>query len=206
MVRRTRNVPPCRLHRAPAGLLTSRRGRFAIRLGLATARTSRFTRISQQGRRRWVGCFAHHDPSNYAFETRSLRIAGHSTSVRLETLFWTMLEEMAASEGMSLGKFLTKLSDEVLELHGSAHNFASSPRCSCLIYLRSRRRPTYRALPSRSAKSLPPHSTERHHRRACNGGGRRQASAGRPLDGTIIGVPIRSPGRQISPRCIAPAI
>ena len=46
--------------------------------------------------------FAHHDPSNYAFETRSLRIAGHSTSVRLETLFWTMLEEMAASEGMSL--------------------------------------------------------------------------------------------------------
>ena len=85
--------------------------------------------------------FAHHDPSNYAFETRSLRIAGHSTSVRLETLFWTMLEEMAASEGMSLGKFLTKLSDEVLELHGSAHNFAPLLRCSCLIYLRSRRRP-----------------------------------------------------------------
>ena len=85
--------------------------------------------------------FAHHDPSNYAFETRSLRIAGHSTSVRLETPFWTMLEEMAASEGMSLGKFLTKLSDEVLELHGSAHNFASLLRCSCLIYLRSRRRP-----------------------------------------------------------------
>ena len=81
--------------------------------------------------------FAHQDPSNYAFETRSLRIGRHSTSVRLETLFWTMLEEMAASEGMSLGKFLTKLSDEVLELHGSAHNFASLLRCSCLIYLQT---------------------------------------------------------------------
>ena len=84
--------------------------------------------------------FAHQDPSNYAFETRSQRIGGHSTSVRLETLFWTMLEEMAASEGMSLGKFLTKLSGEVLELHGSAHNFASLLRCSCLIYLQARPR------------------------------------------------------------------
>ena len=81
------------------------------------------------------GLFAHQDPSNYAFETRSLRLGGHSTSVRLEALFWTMLEEMAASEGMSLGKFLSKLSDEVLELHGSAHNFASLLRCSCLIHL-----------------------------------------------------------------------
>jgi len=81
--------------------------------------------------------FARQDPSNYEFETRSLRIGGHSTSVRLETLFWTILEEMAASEGMSLGKFITKLSDEVLELYGNAHNFASLLRCSCLIYLRT---------------------------------------------------------------------
>ena len=81
--------------------------------------------------------FARQDPSNYEFETRSLRIGGHGTSVRLETLFWTILEEMAVSEGMSLGKFITKLSDEVLELHGNAHNFASLLRCSCLIYLRT---------------------------------------------------------------------
>lgn len=81
--------------------------------------------------------FAHQDPSNYAFETRSLRIGGHSTSVRLESLFWTILEEIAASEGMSLGKLLTKLSEEVLELHGSVHNFASLLRCSCLIYLQT---------------------------------------------------------------------
>jgi predicted DNA-binding ribbon-helix-helix protein len=85
--------------------------------------------------------FAHQDPSNYAFETRSLRIGGHSTSVRLETLFWTMLEEMAQSEGMSLAKFLTKLSDEVLELHGNAHNFASLLRCSCLLYLKKAPQP-----------------------------------------------------------------
>jgi predicted DNA-binding ribbon-helix-helix protein len=84
--------------------------------------------------------FAHQDPSNYAFETRSLRIGGHGTSVRLESLFWTILEEIAESQGMSLGKLLTKLSEEVLELHGNVHNFASLLRCSCLIYLQARPR------------------------------------------------------------------
>lgn len=84
--------------------------------------------------------FAHQDPSNYAFETRSLRIGGHGTSVRLESLFWTILEEIAKSEGKSLGKLLTKLSEEVLELHGNVHNFASLLRCSCLIYLQKRPR------------------------------------------------------------------
>ena len=84
--------------------------------------------------------FAHQDPSNYAFETRSLRIGGHGTSVRLESLFWTILEEIAESQGMSLGKLLTKLSEELLELHGNVHNFASLLRCSCLIYLQTRPR------------------------------------------------------------------
>ena len=82
--------------------------------------------------------FAHQDPSNYAFETRSLRIGGHGTSVRLESLFWTILEEIAESQGMSLGKLLTKLSEELLELHGNVRNFASLLRCSCLIYLQTR--------------------------------------------------------------------
>ena len=84
--------------------------------------------------------FAHQDPSNYAFETRSLRIGGHGTSVRLESLFWTILEEIAKSQGMSLGKLLTKLSEEVLEIHDNVHNFASLLRCSCLIYLQTRSR------------------------------------------------------------------
>jgi predicted DNA-binding ribbon-helix-helix protein len=63
-----------------------------------------------------------------------LRIGGHSTSIRLELAFWDTLEEIAAKEGMSLGKFLTILHDEVLEHHGEVRNFASLLRCSCLIY------------------------------------------------------------------------
>ena len=79
--------------------------------------------------------FAGQPPANYAFQTRSIRLAGHSTSIRLEAAFWNILEEIAATQDVSLAKFLTKLHEEVLELHGEAHNFASLLRCACLSYV-----------------------------------------------------------------------
>jgi predicted DNA-binding ribbon-helix-helix protein len=78
--------------------------------------------------------FAHQPQSNYASQTRSLRIGGHSTSIRLETIFWTILEEIAAREQTSVGKFITTLHDEVLLHHGDVTNLASLLRCSCLLY------------------------------------------------------------------------
>src|SRR6516225_3321416 len=71
---------------------------------------------------------------DYESQTRSLRIGGHCTSIRLEMSFWDTLEEIAAKENMSLGKFLTTLHNEVLDHHGEVKNFASLLRCSCLIY------------------------------------------------------------------------
>ena len=67
-------------------------------------------------------------------QTRSLRIGGHCTSIRLEKSFWETLEEIAASEGMSLARLLTTLHHEVLDLHGEVKNFASLLRCACLVY------------------------------------------------------------------------
>jgi predicted DNA-binding ribbon-helix-helix protein len=78
--------------------------------------------------------FAHQPQRNYASQTRSLRIGGHSTSVRLEMAFWDTLDEIAAKEGISLARFLTRLHDEVLDHHGEVNNFASLLRCCCLIY------------------------------------------------------------------------
>ena len=79
--------------------------------------------------------FAGQAPETYECQTRSVRIGGHSTSIRLEAAFWAILEQVAGNQGMSRGKFVTKLHDEVLDLHGEVHNFASLLRCSCLIYL-----------------------------------------------------------------------
>jgi predicted DNA-binding ribbon-helix-helix protein len=78
--------------------------------------------------------FAHQPQRDYESQTRSLRIGGHGTSIRLEMSFWDTLEEIAAAQNMSLAKFLTTLHDEVLDHHGEVRNFASLLRCSCLIY------------------------------------------------------------------------
>ncbi len=79
--------------------------------------------------------FAGQDPANYTYETRSVRLSGHLTSVRLEARFWKIIEEIARRQNMTVGKFLSQLHDEALEIHGGVANFASLLRCSCLIYL-----------------------------------------------------------------------
>ena len=81
--------------------------------------------------------FAHQPQRDYESQTRSLRIGGHCTSIRLEMSFWDTLEEIAAKQNMSLAKFLTTLHDEVLDQYGEVRNFASLLRCSCLISARS---------------------------------------------------------------------
>ncbi len=69
--------------------------------------------------------FAGQDPSRYAPETRRLRLNGQSTSLRLETAFWEILDGIAADQGMTTPAFISKLHDEVLEEHGEAQNFSS---------------------------------------------------------------------------------
>ena len=69
--------------------------------------------------------FAGQKPERYSCETRSVRLGGHVTSVRLENAYWDILEEVSNAQGMTLGKFLTTLHDEVLELRGEVNNFTS---------------------------------------------------------------------------------
>ena len=71
----------------------------------------------------------------YESETRSVRLGGHATSLRLERAYWSLLEAVAEGQGLTLGRFLTVLHEEVLELHGEARNFASLLRCVCLTHL-----------------------------------------------------------------------
>lgn len=77
--------------------------------------------------------FAGQDPETYCYETRSLRLNGYSTSVRLEAAFWARLENIAAREGLTVPQFVAKLHDEVFELRGEVGNFTSLLRCACLI-------------------------------------------------------------------------
>lgn len=82
--------------------------------------------------------FITQDPGTYAAETRAVRLHGHCTSIRLETAFWSILEEIAAEEGISVARFVAVLHDEILARHGEVPNFASFLRVSCLHWLRHR--------------------------------------------------------------------
>lgn len=79
--------------------------------------------------------FAGQSPSNYSFETRSVRLMGHPTSVRLEAKFWVILEQLAVEQNMPMAKFLSALYEEAAEIHGEVSNFASLLRCCCINFL-----------------------------------------------------------------------
>jgi predicted DNA-binding ribbon-helix-helix protein len=77
---------------------------------------------------------ARQDPRRFTQTSRSLRISGQSTSIRLETAFWEILDAIAAGEGMSVSRLVASLYDEAVDLHGEVANFASLLRTVCLIY------------------------------------------------------------------------
>lgn len=79
--------------------------------------------------------FVRANPQSYEATTRSIRLHGVVTSVRLENLFWDTLEEIGARDGMSVPQLLSKLYDELLEHRGDIPNFASFLRVSGLRYL-----------------------------------------------------------------------
>jgi predicted DNA-binding ribbon-helix-helix protein len=74
-------------------------------------------------------------PDTYAYITRSVRLNGYSTSIKIEAKFWRVLEEIARREGVALTSFLATLHDEAEAIHGEVRNFASLLRCTCLVYL-----------------------------------------------------------------------
>jgi predicted DNA-binding ribbon-helix-helix protein len=79
------------------------------------------------------------DPILYESRSRSLRIHGCVTKIRLENLFWDILAELAASDGYTTNQLIAKLYDELLDYRGEIENFASFLRVSCLRYLTLRK-------------------------------------------------------------------
>ena len=79
------------------------------------------------------------DPMLYESRSRSLRIHGGVTKIRLENHFWDILAEIVASDGYTTNQLIAKLYDELLDYRGEIDNFASFLRVSCLRYLTLRK-------------------------------------------------------------------
>ena len=74
------------------------------------------------------------DPASYESRTRSVRLHGVVTSIRLEHLYWDVLEEIARRDGMSVVHLIEKLYDELVTARGGVGNFTSFLRVSALRY------------------------------------------------------------------------
>jgi predicted DNA-binding ribbon-helix-helix protein len=80
--------------------------------------------------------FVKADPIQYEQRTRSVRIRGMLTSIRLENMVWDVLAEMAEDEGCTTNALICQLHDEILQHRGEVPNFASFLRITSLRYLR----------------------------------------------------------------------
>lgn len=77
------------------------------------------------------------DPIQYESRSRTLRIHGVVTTIRLENEFWEVLQRIAAAQATTTNEVITQFYDEVTQSHGDEmpKNFASVLRVSCCRYL-----------------------------------------------------------------------
>jgi predicted DNA-binding ribbon-helix-helix protein len=69
---------------------------------------------------------------------RSMTIAGHTTSISLEPIFWAALEDVARSAGLPLSALVARIDAERLNV-SEPPNLASAIRCWLLRYSLSHR-------------------------------------------------------------------
>ena len=82
--------------------------------------------------------FVQADPIGYEQRSRTVRIHGVLTSIRLENMMWDTLAEMAEEEGRTTNALISQFHDEILAHWGEVPNFASFLRVTCIRHLRRR--------------------------------------------------------------------
>lgn len=78
------------------------------------------------------------DAALFELKTRSVRIDGVVTSIRLELVFWGLLDRISNEEGLKLSEFLSKLYYEKLMETEKIENFTSFLRVACTTYLNNK--------------------------------------------------------------------
>lgn len=79
--------------------------------------------------------FINADAENWVSRTKSLRIDGMATSIRIENFFWDLLGEIAQRDRMTVNQLITKLYHESIDAGHDLGNFTSFLRVCCARYL-----------------------------------------------------------------------
>jgi len=77
-------------------------------------------------------CDAETSEIEFTPEQRSIRIHGHSTTLRLEAAFWSKLEIIASATGMSVPGLISQIQDHCPQM--DTRNLASCLRVFCLKF------------------------------------------------------------------------
>ena len=75
------------------------------------------------------------DPQLWMSQTRSFRMDGFVTSVRLEDMFWRTLETIGSRDSLTVPELVHRLYNESLDAAHDIGNFTSFLRVCCLRYL-----------------------------------------------------------------------
>ncbi|CAG8867614.1 hypothetical protein PS726_03065 [Pseudomonas fluorescens] len=66
--------------------------------------------------------------------SRSVRLNGFATCLRLEQVYWDILGEMARVNGCSVSSLLSHVDREVHLRHGGVRNFSGLVRVVCVVH------------------------------------------------------------------------
>lgn len=66
---------------------------------------------------------------------RSIRLNGIATCLRLEEIYWLIIEELAREESLTVGKLISKWAMEMDLAHESICNFTGYVRVVCVVQL-----------------------------------------------------------------------
>ncbi|SLN14738.1 hypothetical protein PSA7680_00363 [Pseudoruegeria aquimaris] len=75
------------------------------------------------------------EPALWRSRTKSLRIDGVATSIRIEEFFWQTLDEIARRDAMTVNQLITRLYFEAIDAGHDMGNFTSFLRVCCARYL-----------------------------------------------------------------------
>jgi predicted DNA-binding ribbon-helix-helix protein len=78
--------------------------------------------------------FVNADSELWKSKTKSLRISGFVTSIRMENVFWAALEEIAFRDDMTVNELISTLWVESLEAGHDEGNFTSFLRVCAIRY------------------------------------------------------------------------
>ncbi|MFD2643099.1 ribbon-helix-helix domain-containing protein [Pseudomonas japonica] len=67
--------------------------------------------------------------------SRSVRLNGFATCLRLENIYWAVLERIAQANGCTVNSVLSHVDREVHLRHGGVKNFSGLVRVICVVFL-----------------------------------------------------------------------